>query len=185
MISELLKRVMDECNLRQVDLAEVLEISLSRVKAMTSGRVKNLTRAESEALVGKLGIRAAWLVTGEGPMLEDNETQDEFVNRQQAIARMRALISAMPMSDFTKLRLSALMTGDPAEDGPLIAGAVSKEAQGVDFVTGRRMDAEQELTRQEQEWLTIYRNSSNSVRAALKAAGNELTKSARKKDNAA
>lgn len=73
MISELLKRVMVECGLRQVDLADVLGVSLSRVKAMTSGRVKNLTREESEALVGKLGVRAAWLVTGEGPMRNGEE----------------------------------------------------------------------------------------------------------------
>lgn len=70
MLSELLKQVMRECQLKQSDLVEVLGVSLSRVKAMTSGRVKNLTREESEALIKKLHIRGDWLATGEGPMLQ-------------------------------------------------------------------------------------------------------------------
>ena len=36
----------------------------------------------------------------------------------------------------------------------------------------------QELPRQEQEWLAIYRNSSDEVRAALRVAGDALTKPA-------
>lgn len=72
MLSELLKQVMRECQLKQSDLVEVLGVSLSRVKAMTSGRVKNLTREESEALVKKLHIRGDWLATGEGPMLQSD-----------------------------------------------------------------------------------------------------------------
>ncbi len=130
MISELMKRVMQECELRQVDLAEVLGVSLSRVKAMTSGRVQKLTREESQALIDKLGIRAAWLVTGEGNVFGKDEAQDEFVSRQQAITRMNALLAAMPMSDATRARLAVLMTGDPEKDGPLIAQALSAEAQG-------------------------------------------------------
>lgn len=59
---------MKECDLQQAGLAEVMEVSLDRVKSLTSGKVKNLKREESEALIGKLGIRAEWLVTGEGPM---------------------------------------------------------------------------------------------------------------------
>lgn len=43
----------------------------------------------------------------------------------------------------------------------------------------------QELPRQEQEWLALYRNSSEEVRAALKAAGNELTKPAKARGKAA
>lgn len=87
-ISELLKRVMVEYGLRQVDLADVLGVSLSRVKAMTSGRVKNLTREESEALVGKLGVRAAWLVTGVGPM---RNGEDAAVNTQPQLAEVAAI----------------------------------------------------------------------------------------------
>ena len=62
---------MKECDLQQAGLAEVMEVSLDRVKSLTSGKVKNLKREESEALIGKLGIRAEWLVTGEGSMCGD------------------------------------------------------------------------------------------------------------------
>jgi len=70
-ISELIKEVMQTCNLKQTQLAEVMGASLSRVKAITSGRVKNLTREENEALVAKLGIRPSWLITGEGGMFAE------------------------------------------------------------------------------------------------------------------
>lgn len=66
-----------------------------------------------------------------------------------------------------------------------IAGA------GVDVLyvlTGQRskpLEPAQELPRQEQEWLALYRNSSEEVRAALKAAGNELTKPAKARGKAA
>ena len=55
-------------------------------------------------------------------------------------------------------------------------------------VTGQRsqpVPPAQELPHQEQEWLALYRNSSEEVRAALKAAGNELTKPAKARGKAA
>ena len=55
-------------------------------------------------------------------------------------------------------------------------------------VTGQRsqpVPPAQELPRQEQEWLALYRNSSEEVRAALKAAGTELTKPAKARGKAA
>ena len=70
---------MKECDLQQAGLAEVMEVSLDRVKSLTSGKVKNLKREESEALIGKLGIRAEWLVTGEGSMRggESHRSEDQ------------------------------------------------------------------------------------------------------------
>ena len=64
-------------------------------------------------------------------------------------------------------------------------------AAGADvlyILTGQRsqpVPPAQELPRQEQEWLALYRNSSEEVRAALKAAGNELTKPAKARGKAA
>lgn len=120
---------MHDRGLKQKDLAEVLEVSLSRVKAMTSGRVKNFTREEIELLAGKLDIRAEWLVTGKGPMLQDDEPQEEFVDRMRAINHGRALLKAMPISDTTQERTGALLTGDPAQDGVLMAEAIRSELQ--------------------------------------------------------
>jgi len=126
-------------HLQQTGLAEVMGVTLDRVKSLTSGKVKNLKREESEAIINQLGIRAEWLVTGEGPMLEDGETQDQFSERMQAINRMAELVNAMPLEELTKPRLCALMTGDPAQDGPLIARALAAQAQGVDFITSQRI----------------------------------------------
>ena len=80
------------------------------------------------------------------------------------------------------------------EKGAAFPNAAALEAWskvGLDVlyvVTGQRsqpVPPAQELPRQEQEWLALYRNSSEEVRAALKAAGNELTKPARARGKAA
>lgn len=142
MISTLLKKVMAECKLKQADLAEVLGVPLDRVKALTSGRVKNLTREESEVLIDVLKIRASWLISGEGPMFQsDHETEDEFMARRQRISRMVELVNAMPLREFTRIRLCGLMKGDVAQDGLYIANAIRNEALGIDFVTGKPIDA--------------------------------------------
>jgi len=80
------------------------------------------------------------------------------------------------------------------EKGAAFPNAAALEAWskvGLDVlyvVTGQRsqpVPPAQELPRQEQEWLALYRNSSEEVRAALKAAGNELTKPAKARGKAA
>ena len=80
------------------------------------------------------------------------------------------------------------------EGGAALPGAevlARYAAAGADvlyILTGQRsqpVPPAQELPRQEQEWLALYRNSSDEVRAALKAAGNELTKPARARGKAA
>ena len=80
------------------------------------------------------------------------------------------------------------------EGGAALPGAevlARYAAAGADvlyILTGQRsqpVPAAQVLPRQEQEWLALYRNSSEEVRAALKAAGNELTKPARARGKAA
>ena len=114
---------MKELKLGQKQLAVVLEVPLHRVKSLTSGRVQKLTREESEALITKLKINPEWLITGEGPMVED-ETQDEFISRMQAINHMNAVVSALPLNELGRKRLQVLMTGDPAEDGRLIGDAL-------------------------------------------------------------
>jgi DNA-binding Xre family transcriptional regulator len=104
LISELLKRVMAECNLKQSDLVDLLGVSLSRVKAMSSGRVKNLTRAESEALVKKLHIRGDWLATGEGPMFQSPGERE--LHRRLDIVKAtsgKALVQGLNSDDASRL----------------------------------------------------------------------------------
>nr|WP_326528272.1 helix-turn-helix transcriptional regulator [Rhodoferax sp.] len=78
--------------------------------------------------------------------------------------------------------------GNATPSGDVLAGLAQQGADVLYILTGQRSQPvvpEQELPRQEQEWLALYRNSSEEVRAALKAAGNELTKPARARGKAA
>lgn len=68
--------------LTQKEMAEVLNTSVDRIKSLATGRTKNFTIEESQILVKNLGIRAEWLITGEGDMyveknVPDNLTIDE------------------------------------------------------------------------------------------------------------
>lgn len=88
----------------------------------------------------------------------------------------------------TKQTLFSWETGKTAPDGFQLAALATTGADVLYILTGQRsqpVPPAQELPRQEQEWLALYRNSSEEVRAALKAAGNELTKPARARDKAA
>ncbi len=141
MISSLLKKLMHACALDQRGLAEVMGVSVDRVKSLTSGRVKKLTREECEALISKRDVRAAWLVTGEGPMFQTGELQSSFVGRMQVINQERALLDAMPLSDASRVRTAALLTGNPAQDGILIAEAMRYELAGASTILSARESA--------------------------------------------
>ena len=78
--------------------------------------------------------------------------------------------------------------GNATPGGDVLAGLAQQGADVLYILTGQRskpLEPAQELPRQEQEWLALYRNSSEEVRAALKAAGNELTKPAKARGKAA
>ena len=88
----------------------------------------------------------------------------------------------------TKQTLFSWETGKTAPDGFQLAALAATGADVLYILTGQRsqpVPPAQELPRQEQEWLALYRNSSEEVRAALKAAGNELTKPAKARGKAA
>lgn len=81
------------------------------------------------------GVDVLYILTG-----KRSETDDEFSARHQRIRRMVELVNAMPLREFTRLRLSALMKGDVEQDGLYIANAIRNEALGIDFVTGKPID---------------------------------------------
>lgn len=79
-------------------------------------------------------------------------------------------------------------SGTASPNTPALAAWAAVGLDVLYVVTGQRskpLEPAQELPRQEQEWLALYRNSSEEVRAALKAAGNELTKPAKARGKAA
>lgn len=68
-----IKAVLKETGLTQAALAEVLGVSHQRVRNLAAGRVRKFEEEEAKALVHKLHIRGAWLVTGEGPIRQPDE----------------------------------------------------------------------------------------------------------------
>jgi len=173
LISTLLKQVMEKFELRQKDLAEVMGASLSRIKAMTSGRVKNLTQEEIKNLADKLDIRTEWLISGEGPMLQDDEPQKAFAERMHNIAQTHAMIDAMPIDDTDKLRAKVLVSGDPAEDAKVIADLLTRRAV---YFTGAESPA-LVLTAREAALLDNYRAAPEDGKQALETTGAALAKS--------
>lgn len=71
----------------------------------------------------ELNIDVLYVLTGDRE-LHDRETQEEFVNRIQAINHMNAVVAALPLNELGRKRLQILMTGNPTEDGRLIGDAL-------------------------------------------------------------
>ena len=83
MISSLIKKIMVAQGLTQKEMADLLETSVDRIKSLSSGRTKNFTIEESQILVKTVGIRAEWLITGEGDMfIEQDLPADLSVDEQ-------------------------------------------------------------------------------------------------------
>ena len=78
MISTLIKNIMVAQGLTQKETADLLNTSLDRIKSLASGRTKNFTLEESQILVKELGVRAEWLITGEGDMFVQNELPENL-----------------------------------------------------------------------------------------------------------
>ncbi len=109
--------------------------------------------------------------------------------------RIKALRGGLSLREFaTKLgvdhkSVSGWEAGKRLPDGSSLLALMQTFSADINYIlTGQRsqpVPPAQELPRQEQEWLALYRNSSEDVRAALKAAGNELTKPAKARGKAA
>lgn len=107
------------------------------------------------------------------------EVREALGLSQQALAE-RCGITARSQRNYE--------SGERLPDAAYLAAIAAAGADVLYILTGQRsqpVPPAQELPRQEQEWLALYRNSSEEVRAALKAAGNELTKPARARGKAA
>lgn len=159
MISALLRQVMDAKSLSQRDLMDILGVSLDRVKSLTSGRVAKLKPDEIKALVEDLHVSADWLATGTGPMFrpQQAEDQDAFAQRMQAVSAMGAVVDALPLPEPERARLKVLLTGDPVQDGALIAQALAG---------GLKPD--------EAALLDNYRHASPEGKKAIKATSDAL-----------
>ncbi len=159
MISALLRQVMDAKSLSQRDLMDILGVSLDRVKSLTSGRVAKLKPDEIKALVEDLHVSADWLATGTGPMFRPQQAEDQgaFAQRMQAVSAMGAVVDALPLPEPERMRLKVLLTGEPVQDGALIAQALAG---------GLKPD--------EAALLDNYRHASPEGKKAIKATSDAL-----------
>ncbi len=153
MISLLLKRVMEECNLKQADLVTVLDVSLSRVKAMTSGRVAKFTPEETRRLVQTLNLSAHWLATGEGPMFNTQGGQ-----------KLGEIL--------TQLRLMTARLVEMEIDGPVASAVISivhgvAEKDAHSLKDGLLQAAHAMQTPDERALLDTYRRCTSEAKANL------------------
>lgn len=166
MISVLVGKIMSKCKLKQQELADLLGVPLARVKRLAGGSAKKFTPEEQAALIEKLDIRAEWLVTGQAPMFQDDEPQEAFVDRMRAINQGRAMLDAMPLSDVVRERTGALLTGEPDNDGPLIAYALQSELAPTPPLTAR-----------ESALVENYRAAPEDAKKALETTSSYLAQS--------
>lgn len=163
MISSLLKKVMTEFGLRQVDLAETLGVSIDRVKSLTSGKVKKLTREESQALIKKLDIRGEWLVTGDGEMRQSAE--QEFQDRLHALQGISQNISEMDLPPDVQQAIQGVAYAVSIKDVDLLKSSLSNATISepkVEYKVGA-----QDFTQDEVELIALYRSAPLATKAAV------------------
>lgn len=153
MISELMKQLMKAKGLTQKGLAEILGVPLQRVKNLTAGNVQKLTREEGEALIRKLNVSGDWLATGQPPMFRSD-------TEQRAAVVMDQLGSAAKV---------AHALGLSAAQGRLVMELLFFAQTGNAEQVKRALADLNELTPDEAELLSNYRNSSKEQQGILKA----------------
>lgn len=153
----LVKRLMEECNLRQVDLAGVLEVSIDRVKSLSSGKVKSFTREEGEKLIRKLNIRAEWLATNEGPVFRSSAEAE----RDKRVAHVGASTERAQLPGLT-----------PQEQA-LVAMLLTGLEQGSVEMVRNALD---QLSPKEHKLIGWYRTADDKGKKAIEATAKALSK---------
>ncbi len=98
------------------------------------------------------------------------------------VERERLKLTQPAFAEMAGAKKRTLIDWEKGVSSPTAVQLASLAEVGVDVLfvlTGQRsqpVEPALELPRHEQEWLAIYRNSSEEVRKALKAAGDELAK---------
>ncbi|GEM_PF-1951836 len=116
--------------LRQADLAEVLGVSIDRVKSLTSGRVKKLSAEEMQALVSKLHVQPAFLVSGTGPVFQDSSSialAERLHNLSEAARLIDPLDLPLRYKMFVRDVVSGALSGQSEQLHKTIDGFVIDE----------------------------------------------------------
>lgn len=157
MISVLIKKIMEERDLRQKDLAEVMEVPLQRIKRLSGGSAKNLTREEGERLIRKLNIRAEWLATGEGAMFRSKAEAE----RDKRVADIAASTGRAQLSGLTR------------EQQALVAMLLTGLEQGNAEMVRNALD---QFSPKEHQLIGWYRASDEKGKKAIEATAKALSK---------
>lgn len=109
----------------------------------------------------ELGIDVLYVLTGERERA-DAETQDEFIDRMQAIRVTGAIVDALPLPEPEREGLKLCLTGDPKRDAQAIA-------QGAGYST-----AHESTVLTTGDGATVYRLESPAATPAAQPAAEWL-----------
>lgn len=152
MISELLKNVMQECGLKQKDLADVLGVPLQRVKNLCAGNVQKLAADETRRLVQTLNLNAHWLATGTGAMFNP-----------QGGEQLGSVLTQLKLSSARVVELG--LEGDDAQAARDIATGVA--AGNLAMVVAALEVLRHKPAPDEQQLLDTYRRCTPQARGIL------------------
>lgn len=153
MVSTLIKALLEHFKLTQTELANLMGVKLQRIRDLSADRAKKLTREEGEALIRKLNVSGDWLATGQPPMFRSD-------TEQRATVVMDQLGSAAKV---------AQALGLSAAQGRLVMELLFFAQTGNAEQVKRALADLNELTPDEAELLSNYRNSSKEQQGILKA----------------
>jgi len=126
MLSAKICTLLDLTGFTQKKLGDLIGVPPQRIKNLVSGRVQKLTQAEAQALVAKLGVRSDWLLTGEGPVFQE-EGERELARRLRHLSESsraaQSLASSGQGQRIAQQILQAHALGD--EGRPLLESAIA------------------------------------------------------------
>lgn len=153
MISVLISRVMQECGLKQKDLAVVLDVPLQRVKRLAGGEVQKLTPDETRRLVNTLNLSAHWLATGDGPMFNTagGELMGELMGELKTELKLCSQrVAQLGLKDTVAMAVRDIAYGVNTGQLEVVNGGVALLTPNAD----------------EQELLKLFRDASLTAKAA-------------------
>lgn len=123
MIGARLKEERNRLKLTQPQFAEAAGAAKRTLIEWEKGETSP-SAVQLSALRG-VGVDVLYVLTGERERA-DTETQDEFIDRMQAIKVTGAIVDALPLPEPEREGLKLCLTGDPKKDADSIAAALIK-----------------------------------------------------------
>lgn len=103
-LSDRIKLILSECNLKQRELADLMGVPLHRVKSLATGKVQNFDQNEIKLLVEALKLDSFWLSTGIGDMFIPEKLLD-----YSDIQRAHSQVTGFGLPKETEEKLGSLI----------------------------------------------------------------------------